>query len=77
MMLLFWNFGSILQTDLVGGGADHLDAADVGVLSAADAVDLQAVPLEESLVGADRDFDQAGPRGGRDQARRPSAGRSE
>ncbi len=58
-MLLFWNFGSILHTARSGLGPDHLDAADVGALPAADAVDLKLVPLDESLVGAERDFDQA------------------
>ena len=61
-----------LRVDLahrpVGRRADHLDAADVGALAAAGAVDLQPVPLEKSLVGADRNLDQAGPRGGGDQA---------
>ena len=57
-MLLFWYFGSILQTDLLGSVLTDFDAADVGALSAVDAVDLEDVPLAKAVVRAERDFDQ-------------------
>ena len=53
---------------MVGRRAHHFDAADVGALATAGAVDFQPVPLEKPLVGADRNLDQVGPRGGGDQA---------
>ena len=47
-----------LADRLAGVGLDDFDAADVGALSAAGAIDLELVPFAKSGVGAQRDFDQ-------------------